>query len=207
MKDQLREMRPPRVTLTYHAHAGDLERTRQNSFPGKQQPNNPAWRPGSSLGGPAPRSATLEKLCLKPAENNGLSNSGLWGVGKTLVCGCLAGRRTRASARPLIPRCGRRPWAIYTTRHHENPLKTNAQRNRNVESLSPPCYTRIESSMSSTAGRSPLRPPASRFIAQQNHFAPNDRTTALFFALCSPDSQCTARASRHRLHPTAAGRL
>ena len=200
-------MRPPRITLTYHAHAGDLERTRQNSFPGKHQPNNPAWRPGSSLGGPAPRSATLEKLCLKPAENNGLSNSGLWGSGRPWSAAASQAAEPAPARVLLIPRCGRRPWAIYTTRHHENPLKTNAQRNRNVESLSPPCYTRIESSMSSTVGRSPLRPTASRFIAQQNHFAPNDRTTALFFALCSPDSQCTARASRHRLHPTATGRL
>jgi hypothetical protein len=121
-------MRPPRITLTYHAHAGDLERTRQNSFPGKHQPNNPAWRPGSSLGGPAPRSATLEKLCLKPAENNGLSNSGLWGSGRPWSAAASQAAEPAPARVLLIPRCGRRPWAIYTTRHHENPLKTNAQR-------------------------------------------------------------------------------
>jgi hypothetical protein len=119
---------PPHVTLTYHAHAGDLQQTRQNSFPRKHQPNNPAWRPRSSLGGRAPRS--------RPSKS---SASNLQRIKDLAILVFLGSRRSWSAAASqaaqpaparilLIPRCRRRPWAIYTTRHHQNPLKTNVQR-------------------------------------------------------------------------------
>src|ERR1039458_8292180 len=94
----------------------------------------------------------------------------------------------------------------HTTRHHEDPLKTNAQRqSQSRVPFAAVLYSRRVINVFHS--RSALRPTARRFIEQQNSFAPSDRPTALRFEFCSPNSQSAARTSRNRLCPTAAGRI
>jgi hypothetical protein len=90
----------------------------------------------------------------------------------------------------------------YTTRHPENPLKTNAQpQSQSRIPLAAVLYSRRVIDVFHS--RSALRPTARRSIEQQNISAFQHRPTALRFNSCSPNSQSAARPSRHRLRSPA----
>ena len=86
------------------------------------------------------------------------------------------------------------PKRIYgrATRRNRNPLKTTPHAICPAESLSPPCYTRVESSMFSTAVQCSVRLPDQSL--RDRIFLPTIYCSiALSFDLCSPGPQSAAR--------------
>ena len=93
----------------------------------------------------------------------------------------------------------------YTIRSHDNPLKTNAQRQSHSRNPFDAVLYSHREQVPSTLGRLALRTTARRFIEHQNSLPQMIALPPSVFEFCSPGLPSAARTSRHRPCPAATG--